>query len=257
MKKDKPISTDDFQSLEGRVKKTEEALLKLKSVSAIESNIEILKNLGDQIPELNKKLSDITSQLPEINQMLEDVNTKLPEVQKQMDNIEQLGAQIPEIQQKMQTLDKNIDDLQDRIDQIGGGGGENWVVIYDRDDPDEKINLGYPKGIRGGTYTINNLPNLSSYKKFRFYFNLAGFAYVFYADWPLKKSNIVCFYTNDTAGINMTNVTIAFLYNADDDTLSVYFPSILTVQFPSSKYPVQLSRNDNSAFYFFKIEASV
>lgn len=288
-------SWDELKSeIKNRLVDVEEQIKSFPSfdeISNLKSQIDELKSLTNQIPELRNSADNINQFIETLEQKLDDLNSSLPAIEEQLKQLSELGQQIPVFQDQLGSLNGEIQGLEnsiqstkdeilateneiqgvkdgiqevkdeiqalkDDIGQIGGGSSENWVLLYDMDSEDPDINLGFPKGIQGKTYTISKLPNLRQYSKFKivFCFNYNYMVYIINLD--KVQNNVMQYFAGDSSGQSLVSLSIGFNYVASTDILSLYVLDVTRIDFIKSKYPTITSKNDSNLYYVSKIEAS-
>ncbi len=217
---------------------------------------EELKNLANQIPEL-KNTSDNTNQLvKDLQQRLDEISAVIPELKQQFEELKDVSEQIPALQEELKNLTTEMQNLKDEIEQIGGGSGENWELIYDMTSENADVNLGYPDGILAGTTKVANMPNLKGYKKLKVvvWYNYIYNTYTI--DLDSYKNNNFIFFGGDNLGTVLVSFSIGVAYESANDLFRLYFSDATRIDFYSSKYPKITAKNGNKLYYISKIEAT-
>lgn len=240
-----------LDELDGKINE----IMALKDLVKLQSQIDEIKSLIEQIPELENTSDNINQLVKDLQQRLDQINAVLPELEQQFGELKNMGEQLPAVQDELKNLTAEIQKLKDEIGQLGGSG-ENWEVIYDMNSENAEINLGYKDGIVAGTYKVSNMPNLKNYKKFKVLFSYNYNYSVYIVEVTGLESNIFCFFGGDVLGIAMVSVSIGVTYEPNKDLFRLYFPDATRIEFSSTKYPKIIAENGNSLYYIAKIEAS-
>ncbi len=202
--------------------------------------------------DLEMEIEDLKKQLWKLQNgiisQIENISSVLPEIQQ---SITEIGQKLPEIQSSVNNITDNIiPSLEDKINN-SSGGGENWVLVYDRTSTDPAINLGNTRGILGGQSAMENLPDFSKFKRIRFKAHYVSYYKYFYLD-VYNEHNVMNFYNNQDVGDNILNICVCL--TPKNGKLTFYCPHMTQLYFSSSG--VKKFRYDGEYDYSIsKIEA--
>lgn len=230
-------------------------------VETISSNLSSLQSETNQnLQKLSEQIDNVSSNSQTISLQLETVSSKVNAVESNVaqlteTNMPALNAKIEAFAPQLTSVENSISNitevvipqLEDKIANSGGGGGENWVEIYDCNSDNPAINWGLPDGLIGQTEVTTNLPNFLLYKKLRIYHKFANHYVSKEFDLSKLAQHIaklptagywLRFLESDSDTVKYTYASNAAILWKDRVIYKMMFSKTVKTAFPVNKYPI-------------------